>query len=217
MKKLTALSEKLKDERSREVIFVSHCLLNTNTRYLGGAFRRGLVGEIVRESQEKGVGIVQMKCPEQSAWGGVLKRWMWAAYGLKSPLDAVFRAFLPIFVLYTRFAYGRIASSVAAEIGDYVRSGFSVKGVVGVDGSPSCGLDIRLNIKKSFALFSKGRLETLTREDFNRSLYETCAEGGSGIFFEKLKKQLKKRNLDIPLYAHSLIAEMNGETSHIEF
>jgi hypothetical protein len=35
------LLERLKDERSKRVIFVSHCWLNENTRYLGGAFRPG--------------------------------------------------------------------------------------------------------------------------------------------------------------------------------
>jgi hypothetical protein len=41
------LLERLKDERSKRVIFVSHCLLNENTRYLGGAFRRGCADKFV--------------------------------------------------------------------------------------------------------------------------------------------------------------------------
>ena len=34
-----ALLEKLRDERGRRVVFLSHCLLDENVRYLGGAFR----------------------------------------------------------------------------------------------------------------------------------------------------------------------------------
>ncbi len=45
--KETMLSERLRDERGKRVVFVSHCLLNENTRYLGGAFHSGGVLEIV--------------------------------------------------------------------------------------------------------------------------------------------------------------------------
>jgi len=67
--KIRILQERLKDERGKKVVFVSHCLLNENTRYLGGAFRKAGVDEIIMELQRQGIGIVQMKCPEQKAWG----------------------------------------------------------------------------------------------------------------------------------------------------
>ena len=57
----TLLSERLRDERGRRVVFVSHCLLNENTRYLGGAFHSGAVPEIA-ELQRLGIGIHQMRC-----------------------------------------------------------------------------------------------------------------------------------------------------------
>jgi len=75
------LLERLKDERGKRVIFVSHCLLNENTRYLGGAFRLGCVDELLDNFQQEGLGIYQMRCPEQCAWGGVLKRHLLPVYG----------------------------------------------------------------------------------------------------------------------------------------
>jgi hypothetical protein len=92
------LSERLADARGREVVFVSHCLLNENTRYLGGAFHRGAVPEMI-ELLNSGVGLSQMPCPEQRAWGGVLKRRMLRAYGLRDsalyPMrGALFRLFV---------------------------------------------------------------------------------------------------------------------------
>lgn len=77
------LQERLQDARGRRVAFVSHCLLNENTRYLGGAFRAGGVAELAAALLDDGVGICQMPCPEQRAWGGVLKRWMLRAYGTR--------------------------------------------------------------------------------------------------------------------------------------
>lgn len=66
------LAERMRDERSRRVVFLAHCLLNENTRYLGGACRAGCVREIVQQCLDRGIGIVQLPCPEQAAWGGVL-------------------------------------------------------------------------------------------------------------------------------------------------
>ena len=70
------LRPKLADERSDRVVFLSHCLLNQNTRYPGGAFRAGAVMEVVEPYLRDGAGICQMPCPEQAAWGGVGKRYL---------------------------------------------------------------------------------------------------------------------------------------------
>ena len=51
------MRSKLRDERSGRVVFVSHCLLNQNTRYLGGAFRPGAVHEVVDPYLRDGTGI----------------------------------------------------------------------------------------------------------------------------------------------------------------
>ena len=75
--------KRLRDERGKKVIYLSHCLLNENTRYLGGAFRKAGVDELIDELQKKGIGIVQMKCPEQKTWGGVLKREILMGYCIK--------------------------------------------------------------------------------------------------------------------------------------
>ena len=53
------LQARLRDERGGRVAFVSHCLLNENTRYLGGAFRAGGVAELVGQLLEDGVGLVR--------------------------------------------------------------------------------------------------------------------------------------------------------------
>ena len=67
------LLQRLKDARGNEVVFVSHCLLDENVRYLGGAFHSGAAPEMLPVVQS-GVGIYQMPCPEVRAWGGVLSR-----------------------------------------------------------------------------------------------------------------------------------------------
>ncbi|MBN2004032.1 MAG: hypothetical protein JXA21_11815, partial [Anaerolineae bacterium] len=153
MNKTTILKQRLKDSRGQQVVFLSHCLLNENTRYLGGACRSGCVREIVDQCLDHGWGIVQMPCPEQHAWGGVLKKWLLMSYGAKEQAIYRFRSLsLPLFVGYTRLVYRQLAKATANQIDDYLRSGFTVMGIVGIDGSPTCGVGKTLALEKSFDL-----------------------------------------------------------------
>jgi hypothetical protein len=52
-----------------------------------------------------------------------------------------------LFLLHTRLAYRRLAGEVARNTGDYVWSGQSIQAVIGVDGSPSCGVRTTLDLK----------------------------------------------------------------------
>ncbi len=93
------LLDQLRDERGRRVVLVSHCPLNENTRYAGGATRPGAVSEAVEELIGAGYGIHQLPCPEPLAWGGVLKprslRLHHSKGGMLYPLrDLLLRAFV---------------------------------------------------------------------------------------------------------------------------
>jgi hypothetical protein len=83
VKPCPSLVEQFSDCRRRRIVVLSHCLLNENTRYPGGAGRGGCVREIVQRCLAADYGIVQLPCPEQQAWGGVLKRRLLRAFGLQ--------------------------------------------------------------------------------------------------------------------------------------
>ena len=103
------LRRALSDKRSGQVVFVSHCLLNQNVRYLGGASCPGAVDEVVAGLQRAGVGIVQMACPEQRSWGGVYKRYTLPAYGADySPFRRLRRPVTSLFPLYTAAALSSV-------------------------------------------------------------------------------------------------------------
>jgi predicted secreted protein len=174
-------AERLHDQRSRRVVFLSHCLLNANTRYLGGAGRRGSVAEIVQPCLEHGIGIVQLPCPEEHAWGGVLKRWLLGFYGADASLSFRLRAALfPLMLFYTRREYRKLARQVANQIQDYLASGFEVLGVIGVDGSPSCGLQTTMNLERAFV--QVGRLQPVATAADVTAIVRGNAIGGRGLF-----------------------------------
>jgi predicted secreted protein len=206
-----AISTRLADARGRQVAFVSHCLLNENTRYLGGAFHPGAVPEII-ELQRRGIGIHQMRCPEQRAWGGALKRYMLLAYGSKGTLlYRLRRPLLRLFTWYTRSIYWRLARAVVKEIEDYERSGIRVIGIVGVGASPSCGVTTTLDLRRSFEVIASCPVAGLERDTFNERAVADCRIVGEGLFIRTLKRQLSRRQIEVPLLEHDLVAEMHGD------
>jgi len=215
--KLKLLAEKLKDERSKKVVFVAHCVLNENTRYLGGAFRKGCIDEVVDEIQRQGIGIVQMKCPEQKAWGGLLKKYMWQPMGSRNTILYKLKGvFLPFFIWNTRRIYQKIAREIGAEIKDYLESGFEVLGIMGIAGSPSCGVTRALDIGKSFEFLANTDMDDLNRKRMNELGVNGLIIEGKGFFIEAIEKDLKKKNINVRFYEHDLSSEIKGEEIKIE-
>ena len=207
------LAARLGDARSGRVVLVSHCLLNENTRYLGGACRPGCVAEVVEACVTAGFGIVQMPCPEERVWGGVLKRHLLRTYG--SPVlrsGRLRRIALPVALGYTRWRYRRLARAVAAQAADYQRSGLDVAAVLGVDGSPSCGVEQTLDTARVLDGLVHVDPDTVTAAEVN-AIVRGEVSAGSGMYTRALQHQLRRRGLQVPFLAHDLIAELNGEPS----
>ena len=203
------MAERLTDERGRKVVFLSHCLLNENARYLGGACRAGCVREVVEQCIEGGFGMIQMPCPEEAAWGGVLKRRMLRLYG--SPLAATAA---PISTAYTRAVYRRLARRVARQVQDYGESGSTVAGIVAVDGSPSCGLSTTMDVAGALKEIATLDPRTVSVADQN-GLVRRHATAGRGIFVEELQRELARRHVDVPFLAHDLLGELEGRASRV--
>ncbi|CAN5924689.1 hypothetical protein BH11MYX4_BH11MYX4_65490 [soil metagenome] len=211
------LAERLRDQRSKKVVFLSHCLLNENTRYLGGACRRCCVREIIESCMDHGIGMVQMPCPEQAVWGGVLKRRMLRLYGLKrrSPLaHRLSSALVPLGLRYVRRRYRTMARAVATQVEDYVASGFTVLGIVGIDGSPTCGVHKTIDIDASVDEMSRVDPASLSVDEQN-DMVRRHAIPGRGLFIEALERELRARRLRVPLLAHDLLGELMGLPSNV--
>jgi uncharacterized protein YbbK (DUF523 family) len=194
------------------VIFVSHCLLNENTRYLGGAFRPGCLDELVDGFQQEKIGICQMHCPEQRTWGGVFKRHMLPIYSSRGSLLYRLRhVLLPLFLFYTRCIYRRLAKEVVRDIEDYVRSGFEVVGIVGVGGSPSCGVWRRLDLRRSLEVVARCPLARLNRRVMNEEVVAACLSEGEGLFVAAMKRELSRKHLSIRWLEHDLLSEIRGQ------
>ena len=198
-----ALQRSIVDVRSGEVVFVSHCLLNQNTRYLGGAVCPGVVAGAIAPYLADGTGIVQMPCPEQRVWGGVLKtRMLWL---IGHPRVARAAPMLwPVVLRYVRRRYAYHARAVVRDIADYHASGLSVRGVVGIAGSPSCGVHTTLDLPRAAGAVACRRREPATATWMNTAVVEPALRPGRGLFVEELASAMARRSVEAPLLKEAL-------------
>jgi len=190
---------------------VAHCLLNENVRYLGGACRPAAVDELVDGWRAAGAGICQMPCPEQRAWGGVLKPRMLSVYGSKGSMRyALRRPLTALLLAWTRIVYARLARRVAGDIASYRDAGMEVTGIVCVAGSPSCGATVTLDIPGAVERLAGLPVAELDRGAVNRVVTETAVPG-AGLFTAALVRALSRRGITIPVAEHDLIAELRTD------
>lgn len=209
--RLGLLRSRLADERSGRVVFLSHCLLNQNTRYLGGAFRPGAVPAVVDCYLRDGIGFCQLACPEEVAWGGVLKRHLVLFYG-RPRIRRLVRLLMPWLVVYTRLRYSLLARRVAAQIADYRRSGFDVLGVVGVDGSPTCGVTTTLDLHASMDAVVACPVTRFDRRFMNETVVDGSSRPGRGLFVAALDVALGRRGHQVPLLAYDPHSDVPGSS-----
>jgi hypothetical protein len=80
--------------------------------------------------------------------------------------------------------------------------------VDGVGGSPSCGVRTTLDLKGVLDTVAGCDPAQLNTDDFNRRVIVAHARPGQGMFVAALRRQLRRRGLDVPFDEHDLIAEI---------
>lgn len=151
----------LKDKRSRKIAIVAHCILNQNSRVFGLAERSSAIAEIVEFLIFNDMGIMQMPCPELT-YAGILRKSQ-----TKNQYDeAMFRNHCK-----------KIAEETVEQIQEYSKGKIKARIIIGVDGSPSCGItDSGILIQELRSMLKKKGLTV--------SFY--------GIRYERLSEDLAK-------------------------
>ncbi len=120
-------------ERSKKVIFVSHCLLNQNARAIGRERFTGSFKDLLELFAESSVGIVQLPCPQLEFNGGLNRR-----------LGANFHK-----TNGYRKQCRKLSLSLINLIENYLRSNYHVVGILGVELSATCAVHRIKNGRKN--------------------------------------------------------------------
>jgi predicted secreted protein len=126
------------DCRGKKIVFLAHCVLNQNAKLDRCAHHQGAITKLINVLLENGIGIVQLECPEM------------LYLGLDRESDSA--SISNIESEDTRIAdrmaehgaqaiVDRIARNTVQQIVDYQKNGFIVLGLIGINGSPTCGVE----------------------------------------------------------------------------
>lgn len=163
-----------KDSRGRSIVLVSHCILNANSKVEGLSQYAGVHPLILRLA-DAGVGVVQLACPELHAAG--MMRWGQTKEQYQYPA-------------FEELCWN-IADDAARQVSEYLRCGYKILGVIGIDGSPSCG------VTKTCSGLWGGEYETET--EMLEVMRSAQALKEPGILMECLQESLSE--FKIPLVA----------------
>ena len=146
------------DSRSMKVILVPHCVPNQNSRAAGAAEFPSAVEPLISGLMDRRIGIIQMPCPEMRIAG--LRRGN--VRNIRAEMEKP----------ENRAQCARIAQEVIGLIEDYQECGITVLGVLGKNGSPTCGVE--------------------------KTWFDGVAPG-SGVFIEQLELELNRRRTSVRL------------------
>ena len=157
---------------------VSHCILNTFSKTLHDMSEDYIAEENARRDflekvQKEGAMLIQLPCPEFLMYGG--ERWGHSRSQFDNP--------------FYRESCRKILAPFVMQLEEYSRmGGFSIE-IVGIDGSPSCG------VSRSFDAESYGG--EMSRKDFSQRLKTGFLAEKPGVFMEVLSSMLAEKNIDI--------------------
>ncbi|AXX86734.1 CD3072 family TudS-related putative desulfidase [Malaciobacter marinus] len=174
-------------QRNKKILLLSHCLLNVNSKVNKIANYGGCLEELMVPLIQKGYGFIQLPCPELLSCG--IKRWGQVKEQLDTP--------------YFRKHCEKLLEPIIQQLIDYSNSGYKISACIGVDNSPSCGVNTTCKSSKW-----EGEI------DSSFSLEETLNSlnivNEKGVFMEVFKNLLDKNAINLDFYA---INESNPNTS----
>jgi predicted secreted protein len=185
-----------RDKRSRRIVYVSHCLLNCNTKFPGSADTEGVYWELYQPLADKGIGIEQMPCLEMMGWGGVDRSLVMYSLDPKKP-DADW------ILKYPDLCH-REAMKVVDQMADYLQSGYQISGVIYVSDSPTCGLTNTLTFPDVHCQMIAMEIpqDKLFNYEYKRdNVWPHLQSEGVGSFIYPMYQEVKKRGFEIPFLA----------------
>lgn len=174
-------------KRSKKICLVTHCILNGNAKVEGLCSYKGAVKEVVELLINKDFGIIQLPCPEINLYG--IKRWGHVKEQFDTP--------------YFRENCISLLKPIINQIEDYKNNGYEIALVLGIDGSPSCGINYTCSSKKWGG-------ELSGNESLSEILNDISTIKSPGVFMEIFKNNLESIGVN-PTYL--TLNESNVESS----
>ena len=177
-----------RDRRSQKIIVCCHCVLNQNAKLEGIAGWAGMITEVIEIIQRSGAGILQMGCPEM-VYEGIGR------------FDKSYEQYdCPAFRKICR----DISTTTIDQIRNYQKWGYTVAGILAIDGSPSCGFNLTQSAPEWRGLVAEQNWQKVRYEHRN------------GILFEEMKPDIDQLKTPVPVVGIPEIPELGDLSFTLE-
>lgn len=160
-------------DRSRKVIFISHCILNQNTVVCPLARAEGAYRDIIEKIMNDGIGIHQLPCPEYRHLGLKRETMSKEQYDTKE-----FRGLC-----------NDIAEDILNIMKEYLENDYQIVGLIGINHSPTC------SIKGRQGILMEEILDMVKKENISLNLIDVPGDYIDGKdnskFIQELEEFLK--------------------------
>jgi predicted secreted protein len=164
-------------QRSKKILILCHCLLNSNAKVFPLALCGGVYRNVLQSYIDNDVGLVQLPCPETSYLG--LNRWGMTREQYNH-------------LNFKNFCRDLLKPSLC-QIKAFVDAGCEILGVIGMDGSPNCG------VNQTCGGFTGG--EICSQLDIRRQQDILATLPGKGVFMEIFTEMLATENITLKFEA----------------
>lgn len=156
------------DKRGKKIVLVAHCFLNQNSKIDECAHYPGVILEATKALIDTEVGIIQMPCPEIFYLGLDREVDLRTSRTVESEDTRVAKRMQEE---KSKALCKSMVDSIVYQVEEYIKHGFCIVGLIGMNGSPTCGI--------------------------NTTWYDGQELEGKGIFIEILEKALKDKDIFI--------------------
>jgi len=172
------------DKRSKKVILVAHCVINQNAKLDQCAHYPGTIREISDILIKSDVGIIQMPCPELSYLGLDREVDKNESSTVESEDTRIAQRMLEE---KGQVICHEIVKNLTYQIQQYKKNGFKVLGILGINGSPTCGVESTWSNNqeiKGQGVFIKMLIDELNRYGISLPI--------TGVKVREIKQEIKK-------------------------
>jgi predicted secreted protein len=177
-------------KRDKKIVLLAHCILNVNAKVYGLATEPAGCKQIVTGLLNSGFGIIQLPCVEQSCFG--INRWG----QVKNQLN------FPSFQNKCQ----SLLKPIVEQVLDFYENGYEIVSVIGIDGSPACGVNYTCTgnwggeIGKGYDLAMRIASLSILQE--------------KGVMMKIFQEMLEEEGIDVRFVA---VDENNPDTAGEEF
>lgn len=158
------------DCRGKKIVLIAHCALNQNAKLDKCAHCPGAIDEVVHVLLQKQIGMIQMPCPELLYLGLDRETDHRANNSVEAEDTRIYKRMLEP---KCNDLLSRIVADMVHQVKEYQKHGFTIVGLIGINGSPTCGVET--------------------------TWYDDQDQEGKGLFIEKLHAELLQSGIHLPM------------------